>query len=94
MAYFSLIFPLFRSFNGLQLLIYQISILMPKIDFMSVLAAHLISIVRVIAPILPHLAKDVWQNLPFEYTTEDGSIAKFVFESGWPALNQFVGKYS
>lgn len=43
---------------------------------------------RVIAPILPHLAEDVWQNLPFQYTIDDGSIAKFVFESRWPALNE------
>ncbi|GAV74906.1 tRNA-synt_1 domain-containing protein/zf-FPG_IleRS domain-containing protein/Anticodon_1 domain-containing protein [Cephalotus follicularis] len=53
----------------------------------TVLAAHLLSIVRVIAPILPHLAEDVWQNLPFQYTNNDGSIAKSVFESKWPALN-------
>ncbi|GLT91885.1 hypothetical protein SLE2022_097470 [Rubroshorea leprosula] len=54
----------------------------------TVLAAHLLSIVRVISPILPHLAEDVWQNLPFQYTMEDGSIAEFVFESKWPALNE------
>ncbi|KAL6971279.1 Isoleucine--tRNA ligase, chloroplastic/mitochondrial [Sarracenia purpurea var. burkii] len=54
----------------------------------TVLAAHLISIARVIAPILPHLAEDVWQHLPFKYTTEDGSIVEFVFESRWPALNE------
>ncbi|KAA8548941.1 hypothetical protein F0562_000625 [Nyssa sinensis] len=54
----------------------------------TVLAAHLLSIVRVIAPILPHLAEDVWQYLPFQYTTEDGSVAKFVFESRWPAINE------
>ncbi|KAF3456218.1 hypothetical protein FNV43_RR00868 [Rhamnella rubrinervis] len=54
----------------------------------TVLAAHLLSIVRVIAPILPHLAEDAWQNLPFQHTNEDGSIAKFVFESRWPALNK------
>lgn len=41
-----------------------------------------------IAPILPHLAEDVWQNLPFKYTKEDGSIAEFVFESSWPASNK------
>ncbi|XP_043715666.1 isoleucine--tRNA ligase, chloroplastic/mitochondrial isoform X1 [Telopea speciosissima] len=50
----------------------------------TVLAAHLLSIVRIIAPILPHLAEDVWQHLPFEYAIEDGSVAKFVFEAGWP----------
>ncbi|XP_059632729.1 isoleucine--tRNA ligase, chloroplastic/mitochondrial [Cornus florida] len=54
----------------------------------TVLAAHLLSIVRVIAPILPHLAEDVWQHLPFQHTAEDGTIAKFVFESGWPATDE------
>ncbi|KAI3962312.1 hypothetical protein MKX01_005314 [Papaver californicum] len=54
----------------------------------TVLAAHLISISRVIAPILPHLAEDVWQNLPFEHSNEDGSVSKFVFESKWPKLNE------
>lgn len=54
----------------------------------TVLSAHLLSIVRVIAPILPHLAEDVWQNLPFQFTTEDGQLANFVFESRWPILNQ------
>lgn len=54
----------------------------------TVLAAHLLSIVRVIAPILPHLAEDVWQNLPFPFTNEAGSPAEFVFESRWPALNE------
>ncbi|KAK6930167.1 Methionyl/Valyl/Leucyl/Isoleucyl-tRNA synthetase, anticodon-binding [Dillenia turbinata] len=44
----------------------------------TVLAAHLLSLARVIAPILPHLAEDVWQNLPFQYTLEDGSIAEFL----------------
>lgn len=54
----------------------------------TVLAAHLLSIVRIIAPILPHLAEDVWQNLPFQYKTEYGSFAEYVFESRWPALNE------
>ncbi|XP_010547028.1 PREDICTED: isoleucine--tRNA ligase, chloroplastic/mitochondrial [Tarenaya hassleriana] len=54
----------------------------------TVLSAHLLSILRVIAPILPHLAEDVWQNLPFEYRNEDGSAAKFVFELKWPSLNE------
>ncbi|CAN1164436.1 Isoleucine--tRNA ligase, chloroplastic/mitochondrial [Linum perenne] len=54
----------------------------------TVLAAHLLSIVKVIAPILPHLAEDVWQNLPFEYMDNDGLTAKFVFESKWPAENE------
>ncbi|KAF9673295.1 hypothetical protein SADUNF_Sadunf10G0009300 [Salix dunnii] len=54
----------------------------------TVLAAHLLSIARVIAPILPHLAEDVWQNLPFQFTVQDGSAVKFVFESKWPAPNE------
>lgn len=54
----------------------------------TVLAAHLLSIVRVIAPIVPHLAEDVWQNLPFQYTNEYGSFAEYVFESRWPTLNE------
>ncbi|XP_042474785.1 isoleucine--tRNA ligase, chloroplastic/mitochondrial-like isoform X1 [Zingiber officinale] len=54
----------------------------------TVLAEHLISIVSVIAPILPHLAEDVWQYLPFEYATEDGSAAKFAFEIKWPVPNK------
>lgn len=41
-----------------------------------------------IAPILPHLAEDVWQYLPFEYVTEDGDIAKFVFEAKWPEIKE------
>ncbi|EYU43948.1 hypothetical protein ABFS82_07G014600 [Erythranthe guttata] len=53
----------------------------------TVLAAHLLSVVRVIAPILPHLAEDVWQNIPFPFTAEDGEKATFVFESKWPVLN-------
>ncbi|KZV25792.1 putative isoleucine--tRNA ligase, mitochondrial [Dorcoceras hygrometricum] len=54
----------------------------------TVLAAHLLSIVRVIAPILPHLAEDVWQHLPFQFTAEDGHVASSVFELRWPVLNQ------
>ncbi|AED95762.1 tRNA synthetase class I (I, L, M and V) family protein [Arabidopsis thaliana] len=54
----------------------------------TVLSTHLLSILRVIAPIVPHLAEDVWQNLPFEYRNEDGSAAEFVFELKWPTLNE------
>ncbi|WMV10286.1 hypothetical protein MTR67_003671 [Solanum verrucosum] len=53
----------------------------------TVLEAHLLSIGRIIAPILPHLAEDMWQHLPFQYTAEDGHVAKFVFESRWPELD-------
>ncbi|XP_027116024.2 isoleucine--tRNA ligase, chloroplastic/mitochondrial isoform X1 [Coffea arabica] len=54
----------------------------------SVLAEHLLSLVKVVAPILPHLAEDVWQHLPFQYTNEEGQIAKFVFESRWPIIKE------
>lgn len=54
----------------------------------TVLAEHLLSLVRVIAPILPHLAEDVWQHLPFESTTSSGRPAKFVFESRWPTVKE------
>uniref|UniRef100_A0A7N0ZR79 isoleucine--tRNA ligase n=2 Tax=Kalanchoe fedtschenkoi TaxID=63787 RepID=A0A7N0ZR79_KALFE len=53
----------------------------------TVLAEHLVSLSRVMAPIVPHLAEDVWQNLPFQYTV-DGSVAEFVFESRWPGINE------
>ncbi|MFS7928509.1 putative aminoacyl-tRNA synthetase, class Ia, anticodon-binding protein [Helianthus anomalus] len=38
--------------------------------------------------VLPHLAEDVWQNLPFEYHIDNADMAKFVFESKWPAVNE------
>jgi hypothetical protein len=37
---------------------------------------------------MPHLAEDVWQNLPFQYTLQDGSVAKFVFDLKWPEKNE------
>jgi len=37
---------------------------------------------------MPHLAEDVWQNLPFQYTLQDGSPAKFVFDLKWPEKNE------
>merc|ERR1712127_256497 len=33
---------------------------------------------KAISPILPHMAEDIWQNLPYEKPTES------VFEGGWP----------
>jgi isoleucyl-tRNA synthetase len=54
----------------------------------TVLIAHLLYLVRAIAPIMPHLAEDVWQNLPFQYTLEDGSPATFVFDLKWPEKNE------
>lgn len=71
----------------LKLIILRGSTTFTRRSCQTVLAEHLLSIVKVIAPILPHLAEDVWQNLPFP-SAEDGSIAKFVFESKWPALNE------
>ncbi|XP_047945517.1 isoleucine--tRNA ligase, chloroplastic/mitochondrial [Salvia hispanica] len=54
----------------------------------TVLAAQLLSVSRVLSPILPHLAEDVWQNLPFPFTTAEGHVANFVFEAGWPVPNE------
>lgn len=50
--------------------------------------AHLLYLVRAISPIMPHLAEDVWQNLPFQYTLQDGSRANFVFDLKWPEKNE------
>ncbi|KAJ7544291.1 hypothetical protein O6H91_09G072800 [Diphasiastrum complanatum] len=54
----------------------------------TVLASHLLCLVRAIAPVLPHLAEDVWQHLPFQYLLEDGSKAETVFEALWPQINE------
>ncbi|KAL5208548.1 hypothetical protein ABZP36_032983 [Zizania latifolia] len=54
----------------------------------TVLNAHLLYLVRAIAPIMPHLAEDVWQNLPFQHTLDDGSAAEFVFNLKWPVRNE------
>jgi isoleucyl-tRNA synthetase len=45
----------------------------------TVIHACLEGFAKVIAPILPHMAEDIWQNLPYEKTTES------VFEGGWPS---------
>ncbi|KAK8941569.1 Valine--tRNA ligase [Platanthera guangdongensis] len=54
----------------------------------TVLAAHLLLIVRMIAPILPHLAEDAWQNVPFERVAENGFVAGSVFELRWLDQNE------
>ncbi|MCO5558729.1 hypothetical protein L7F22_012315 [Adiantum nelumboides] len=50
----------------------------------TVLVAHLLCVVRAIAPVLPHMAEDVWQHLPFTHSLRDGSRCHHVFEAGWP----------
>ena len=35
----------------------------------------------VFAPILPHMAEDVWQNLPYEVPEQS------VFQAGWPSTS-------
>ena len=45
----------------------------------TVLQACLEGFAKSIAPILPHMAEDIWQNLPYEKTKES------VFEGGWPS---------
>lgn len=54
----------------------------------TVLAAHFLSIIQMIAPILPHLAEDAWQNLPFEHVMDNGSVARYVFDLRWSDLNE------
>jgi isoleucyl-tRNA synthetase len=44
----------------------------------TVFQALLEGFAKAIAPILPHMAEDIWQNLPYSTTT------KSVFEGGWP----------
>jgi len=44
----------------------------------TVIQACLEGFAKAIAPILPHMAEDIWQNLPYETLTES------VFEGGWP----------
>jgi isoleucyl-tRNA synthetase len=44
----------------------------------TVLHALLEGFAKAVAPILPHMAEDIWQNLPYSKSTES------VFEGGWP----------
>jgi isoleucyl-tRNA synthetase len=44
----------------------------------TVLHACLEGFTKAIAPILPHMAEDIWQNLPYTKATAS------VFEGGWP----------
>lgn len=44
----------------------------------TVIHACLEGFAKALSPILPHMAEDIWQNLPYEKSTES------VFEGGWP----------
>lgn len=44
----------------------------------TVIHACLEGFAKAMSPILPHMAEDIWQNLPYEKTSES------VFEGGWP----------
>lgn len=44
----------------------------------SVIQACLEGFAKAVAPILPHMAEDIWQNLPYKKDKES------VFEGGWP----------
>jgi len=44
----------------------------------TVIHALLEGLAKAVAPILPHMAEDIWQNLPYTKSTES------VFEGGWP----------
>lgn len=45
----------------------------------TVIHACLEGFAKAISPLLPHMAEDIWQNLPYEKSTDS------VFEGGWPA---------
>ncbi|EFJ15757.1 hypothetical protein SELMODRAFT_445517 [Selaginella moellendorffii] len=53
----------------------------------TVLASLLLYLARGISPVVPHLAEDAWQHLPFSYILPDGSKAESVFEAGWPEVD-------
>jgi len=48
----------------------------------TVLAIAIENLARAIAPVLSHMAEDIWQNLP--YSTPDQSV----FESGWVQMKE------
>jgi isoleucyl-tRNA synthetase len=48
----------------------------------TVLAVIIENLARAIAPVLSHMAEDIWQNLPYEAPTQS------VFESGWVKLDE------
>lgn len=54
----------------------------------TVLAAQLLCLVRAIAPVLPHMAEDAWQNLPFASLAPGGGAPRppTVFEALWPEV--------
>ncbi|KAG0613475.1 hypothetical protein M758_6G105600 [Ceratodon purpureus] len=54
----------------------------------TVLAAHLLCLMRGIAPVLPHLAEDAWSHLPFPFHQDDGSVTETVFEAAWPKVDE------
>ncbi|KAG7360565.1 isoleucyl-tRNA synthetase [Nitzschia inconspicua] len=45
----------------------------------TVIQALLEGFAKAVAPILPHMAEDIWQNLPY------ATSSKSVFEGGWPS---------
>lgn len=53
----------------------------------TVLGAHIRCLLGAISPVLPHMAEDAWQNLPFEVQTHRGSFALSVFEALWPTVD-------
>ncbi len=48
----------------------------------TVLAVAIESLAKAIAPVLVHMAEDIWQSLPYETSTES------VFESGWVQIDE------
>jgi isoleucyl-tRNA synthetase len=48
----------------------------------TILAGVIENLARAIAPVLSHMAEDIWQNLPYDAPTQS------VFESGWVKLDE------
>lgn len=53
----------------------------------TVLHAVLEGLAKSVAPILPHLAEDIWQNLPYQ------PESRSVFEGGWPEELAVFGEH-
>ena len=51
-----------------------------------VLVANLLFIVQAIAPIVPHMAEDAWQHMPFTHFKEDGSVEEFFLKHNGQGL--------
>ncbi|CAM6127133.1 unnamed protein product [Calypogeia fissa] len=60
----------------------------------TVLASHLLCLVSAIAPVSPHMAEDVWQHLPFPYTSDSVSSTETVLGALWPKVDNSWQSFS